>query len=587
MDNYDYGIIGNCQSAALISRDASIDWLCLPNFESASIFAKILDEKKGGFFQIKPEGEYKTSQQYLRKTNILSTIFEGEDWSFEVVDFMPRYSDQNGIYHTPPDVIRLLRPIKGEAKLKIIYEPQINYAEFPTNSVITNDYLKSFSSKGSYESIYLYSSIALETIKNSQVFTLKDNEYINLSYNQKISTVTMDNIELNLELTRSYWMSWVARTTYLPKYKDEIQRSALVLKLLSYQKTGAILAAATTSLPETIGEVRNWDYRFCWVRDASMAIRVLHQLGHVNVAKRFLQFILNVIPYKNEKIQIMYGINGQKDLTERELSWLEGYQKSSPVRVGNAAYIQKQDDIYGILMDVIYEYLTLYRNPVHNLEDIWTVVRTLSRHVVNNWSSPDQSIWEFRSEPKHYTFSKVLCWVALNRAVKIAQILKKDDYVEKWEKESEVIKQDILKNGWNEKLGVFTQAYNGTNYDASNLLMEHYGFIEASEPRYINTVKKTYENLCKNGLMFRYLNEDDFGKPKTSFLICTFWMIKSLHRIGEKEQALQMFESLLTHSNHLGLLSEGMDIESHRLLGNFPQAYSHLALIDVAMTLNS
>lgn len=587
MDNYNYGIIGNCQSAALISKEGSIDWLCLPNFESASLFAKLLDEQKGGFFHIKPEGEYEITQKYLRKTNILSTIFKSVDWSFEILDFMPRYCDQKGIYHTPPDVVRLLCPIKGEPTLKIIYEPKINFAEFPTESEITNNAIKSFSSEGSYESVYLYSSISLETIKNSRVFTLRECEYLNLSYNQKIATISMDDIELQLELTRTYWMSWVARTTFQHKYNDEIQRSALILKMLSYQKTGAILAAVTTSLPETIGEVRNWDYRFCWLRDSSMAVRILNQLGHVNVAKRFLQFILNVIPYKNEKIQIMYGINGQKELQERELDWLEGYQKSAPVRVGNAAYIQKQDDIYGVLMDMIYEYLKLYPNTLHNLEDLWTVVRTLSRHVINNWSSPDQSIWEFRSEPKHYTFSKVLCWVALNRASKIARIFKKDDYAKDWDKKSDDIKQEILTEGWNDELGAFTQVYNGNNYDASNLLMEHYGFIEASDPRYVNTVKKTYENLCKNGLMFRYLNEDDFGKPKTSFLICTFWMIKSLYQIGDKELAVDMFENLLKHSNHLGLFSEGMDIETHRLLGNFPQAYSHLALIDVALALNT
>jgi GH15 family glucan-1,4-alpha-glucosidase len=223
---------------------------------------------------------------------------------------------------------------------------------------------------------------------------------------------------------------------------------------------------------------------------------------------------------------------------------------------------------------------------MYNLEELWTVVRTLARHVINNWSSPDQSIWEFRAAPKHFTFSKVLCWVALDRASKIATILKKPDYAEEWSNHSRIIKEDILKNGWNQELGYFTQVYKGTNCDASNLLMEHYGFIEPLDPRYLSTVWKTYDHLCKDGLMFRYINEDDFGKPKTSFLICTFWMIKSLYRIGDKEMAVNMFEDLLKHSNHLGLFSEGMDVASKRLLGNFPQAYSHLALIDVAMVLN-
>ncbi|HQP11082.1 MAG TPA: glycoside hydrolase family 15 protein, partial [Candidatus Omnitrophota bacterium] len=473
-DNYHYGIIGNCQSAALISREGSIDWLCLPNFESSAIFAKILDEHKGGSFTIQAEGDYTTEQKYLPRTNILSTVFRGKGWAFILVDFMPRYINRNGIYDTPPDIIRFLRRIEGEPRIRIIYEPKINFGEFPTITTQNTEYLKSYSSEGSYESIYLYSSIPLATIKNAEYFSLKKNEYLNLSYNQKVSPITMDDIELEMELTRSYWMSWVSRTTHVAKYDRLIQRSALVLKLLSYQKTGAILAAATTSLPETIGGVRNWDYRFCWVRDASMAVRVLNQLGHVNIARDFMQFILNVIPYKDEKIQIMYGINGQKELNERELKWMEGYQQSKPVRVGNAAYLQKQDDIYGILMDMIYEYLRLYRTTTHNLEDIWTVVRTLARHVIHNWKLPDQSIWEFRSSPKHFTFSKVLCWVALNRAAKIALMFNKDDYAQAWDEQSHAIQEDILKNGWNADLGFFTQLYNGTNCNASNLLIEHF-----------------------------------------------------------------------------------------------------------------
>ncbi|MBU1086929.1 MAG: glycoside hydrolase family 15 protein [Candidatus Omnitrophica bacterium] len=588
MDNYDYGIIGNCQSAALVSNQGSIDWLCLPNFEAGSIFAKMLDDKKGGCFAIVPEGQCATLQQYIPRTNILSTIFEGKEWSFELIDFMPRYHDYNGSYHNPPDVIRILKLISGKPRFKIFYDPKINYGEFPTITIRSEDYLKSYSAKGAYESIYLYSSIPLEVINNGQYYTLEKNEFCNLSYNQKIVPLDMDNIELELELTRAYWMSWVSMGNQFSKYNAEIQRSSLVLKLLSFQNTGAILAAATTSLPETIKDVRNWDYRFCWIRDASMTIRILNQLGHVNVAERFLNFILNIIPYKDEKIQIMYGINGQKELPERELSWLAGYQNSKPVRIGNAAYIQKQDDIYGVLMDMIYEYLLLYRNnALHNIEDLWTVVRTLARHVINNWDSPDQSIWEFRSNPQHFTLSKVLCWVALDRGAKIASLFNKADYAKEWEEHSRIIKEDILKNGWNEELGFFTQSYHGTNCDASNLLMEHYGFIDASDSRYVSTVKKTYENLCKDGLMFRYINEDDFGKPKSAFLVCTFWMIKSLYRIGDKQLAVEMFDNILKHSNHLGLFSEGLDIESKRLLGNFPQAYSHLALIDLAMVLNS
>ncbi|HRZ40176.1 MAG TPA: glycoside hydrolase family 15 protein, partial [Candidatus Omnitrophota bacterium] len=255
-------------------------------------------------------------------------------------------------------------------------------------------------------------------------------------------------------------------------------------------------------------------------------------------------------------------------------------------RVGNNAYLQKQNDIYGSLIDMIYEYLILYHSTMHNKEDVWTVVRTLARHVEQHWKDPDHSIWEFRSDMKHYTFSKVLSWVALDRAARIARLFNMETYVTRWASIAKTIKADILKHGWNERMQCFTQAYDGTNYDAANLLMEHYGFIEAADPRYVSTVKQTYEHLCENGMMYRYRNNDDFGIPQSSFIICTFWMIKSLYRIGEKGLAKTLFDNMLKHANHLGLFSEDMDISSKRLLGNFPQAYSHLALIDVALSFN-
>jgi GH15 family glucan-1,4-alpha-glucosidase len=586
MDNLDYGVIGNGQSAALVSKDGSIDWLCLPSFDAGSVFARVLDADQGGFFAVVPEGGFSTEQKYIRRTNILSTVFRGEDWSFEMVDFMPRYIDQRGIYHHPPDIIRVLKPRKPKAMVKVVFDPRINFAEFPTEHAVNEQYIKCYSTGGAYESVYLYSSIPLDVIHERRPFLLEKPQYLVLSYNQKIAPLTMDHIDLEFERTKVYWMGWISKTPSFDKYQDEIERSTLVLKLLAYQKTGAILAAVTTSLPETIGEARNWDYRFCWIRDASMTIRILNRLKHANVANRFLQFILNIIPYKDERIQIMYGINGQRELKERELDWLEGYERSRPVRIGNDAYVQKQNDIYGSLMDMIYEYLILYHSTMHNREDVWTVVRTLARHVARHWREPDHSIWEFRSDIKHYTFSKVLSWVALDRAAKIAGIFHKDDYAKEWNQLAETIKADILLYGWNEEMGTFTQAYNGTNYDAANLLIEHYGFLDASDPCYVSTVKKTYEGLCKNGLMYRYLNKDDFGVPQSSFIICTFWMIKSLYRIGEKDLARSMFDDILRHSNHLGLFSEDMDVRTKRLLGNFPQGYSHLALIDVALTLN-
>jgi GH15 family glucan-1,4-alpha-glucosidase len=282
----------------------------------------------------------------------------------------------------------------------------------------------------------------------------------------------------------------------------------------------------------------------------------------------------------------MYGINREKDLTEKTLDHLSGYENSVPVRVGNAAYEQKQNDIYGILVDVIYEHFRLYETSLQNSEELWTIVRSIVKIVKDNWDKPDRGIWEIRNEQKHFTFSKVLCWVAIDRAMKIAGLINKKDYAKDWNELRETIKQDILEKAWNPTVGAFTQSYDSSDLDASTLLLESFGFIDVKDPRFISTVRATKERLCKNGLMYRYKNKDDFGQPSSSFTICTFWLINSLYNIGEKEEAISLFEQLLSYSNHLGLFSEDIDFETKRLLGNFPQAYSHLALIETAINIS-
>jgi len=331
--------------------------------------------------------------------------------------------------------------------------------------------------------------------------------------------------------------------------------------------------------------VRNWDYRYCWIRDASMTISVLTKLGHYNVAKRFLKFILDLVPFKDEKIQIMYGIHRQKILAERELDWLSGYENSRPVRAGNAAYRQKQNDIYGIVMDVIYQSLRVFGQTLDNKEELWTVVRSLGRHVYNNWHNLDSGIWEFRTRRHHFTFSKILCWVAVDRAMRIAGFFGKTEDARYYGKLKDRIKADVLAKGRDPETGALAQFYGSRSLDSANLLAEHYGFLRAEDSVYVSTVKETYERLCVDGLTYRYLGRDDFGTPHSSFTVCTFWMIKALYRIGKKDLARELFEKTLTYSNHLGLFSEDIDVKTKRLLGNFPQGYSHLALIDTAMTL--
>ncbi|KAA1248019.1 glycoside hydrolase family 15 protein [Aquimarina sp. RZ0] len=583
MNNLDYGIIGNCKSAALISKNGAIDWCCLPNFDSSSVFAKILDEKKGGTFEIIVSEDYKISQKYIHKTNILVTEFTNGTDSFESIDFMPRYQKENGSYHTPADIIRYIKLISGTPVFKVNYQPKLEYAKGETHSKKANRSIKSITNDENYDTLYLYSDVDLDKILRTEEITLTEHAYFLISYHEKIVEQSLELCYLKLQRTRVYWLNWSEKTTSYAVYNDQILRSALVLKLLSYEKSGAVLAAATTSLPETIGEVRNWDYRFCWIRDASMVIKVISDLGHRQVAQSFLQFIIDIIPDKDEKIQIMYGINGEKELTEKTLDHLSGYKNSSPVRTGNAAYHQKQNDIYGILMNVIYQQFVQFDCTEDESESLWTISKSIV-HIVNiNWEKPDKGIWEFRTEERHFTFSKLLCWVAVDRAIKIGEIIDKTNKNERWIELRDRIYNDIYENAWNEEVQAYTQSYGSGDLDASTLLMESYGFIHAKDPRFISTVKATEKELCNDGLMYRYKNKDDFGLPSSSFTICSFWFINSLHKIGETEKAKLLFDQLLSYSNHLGLFSEDIDFKTKRLLGNFPQAYSHLALIETAV----
>jgi GH15 family glucan-1,4-alpha-glucosidase len=586
MENLDYGIIGNCTSAALISKDGDIEWCCLPDFDSPSIFGKLLDREKGGEFGISVSEEFTVSQQYLGRTNILETSFDNGSDAFRIIDFMPRYKTEKGLYHCPPDLVRYIQLLKGRPKVKLRYDPRLAYAGYEIQHLLNENYLKSFTDNGTYESVYLYSNLDFGQLVRGDEITLSEDCFFLISYNEKLLEINIDRIRLLFERTKTYWLNWVEQGAQFSKYREEIIRSSLVLKLLTYQKSGAILAAVTTSLPEAIGEMRNWDYRFCWIRDASMVISVLTNLGHYSSAERFLKFILNVIAYKDEKIQIMYGIRGEKILKERELPWLEGYEGSKPVRVGNAAYLQKQNDIYGVLIDVIHHYFKLFRNTLAISEELWTVVRALVWTVRTTWCEPDRGIWEYRNREEHFTFSKMLCWVALDRGVKIAELLGKKATAAEWALTRDTIKRDILSKGWNEELQAFTQYYGGDGLDAANLLMADYGFLATDDPRYVQTVRQTQAILSKDGLMYRYRSCDDFGEPSSSFTVCSFWMIKSLFLIGERAEAEEMFQRLLGYGNHLGLFSEDLDFTTKRLLGNFPQAYSHLALIDTAIILS-
>ncbi|WP_228851124.1 glycoside hydrolase family 15 protein [Aegicerativicinus sediminis] len=586
MNNLDYGIIGNCRSAALVSKQGSIDWCCLPEFDSSSVFAHLLDDNIGGRFSFIVDDSYEIEQYYLRNTCILITRFSNGMDVFEVRDFMPRYHKSNNKYHSPPEIIRFVKYISGFPSFKVVYNPKLEYAKTDTVTYIKHDFIVSLTDKEKFDTVFLYSNFNKEAIMASSEIPFREDGFFLMGYNEKLFKPDLDAIILEYERTKVYWLNWMENTPNYQRYNDEIARSAMTLKLLSYDKTGAILAAATTSLPETIGEVRNWDYRFCWIRDASMVVSVVAQLGHKRMAQRYLQFIVDLIPDKDEKLQIMYGINKEKKLTEEILDHLKGYQDSKPVRIGNAAYKQQQNDIYGILMDVIHHQLVTFQTDVENGEELWSITKGIVWVVNKHWKEPDKGIWEFRTEDRHFTFSKVLCWVAVDRALKVAELLGKKSKTAKWSLLEEEIRMDILDNAWSDETQAFTQSYGSNELDASVLLMGRYGFIDPKSERFVSTVHAIERELSNDGLLYRYKNQDDFGLPSSSFTICTFWYINSLILIGEVQKANKMFKRLLSYSNHVGLFSEDIDFKSKRLLGNFPQAYSHLALIETAINLS-
>jgi GH15 family glucan-1,4-alpha-glucosidase len=581
--NLNYGLIGNSCTAALISDRGDIDWLCMPYFDSPSIFASLLDKEKGGKFGIRVGADYVITQQYIPHTNLLRTHFTGKEGEFEITDFMPYYTVQgtNECYR-PSEVYRYFHFIKGSPKFCVDYNPKPDYARGKCIIRIEGNHIESRSDTNDKDRQYLYSSLPLVEVLNGESFTLQKDEFFMLSYNEKIDDVDMDKEKLEYCRTLVFWLNWSEATRKFPAYNEVIERSLLTLKMMQFYN-GAVLASITTSLPEVPGGVRNWDYRFCWLRDASMTIETLVKCGHAKAARRFVKFVESTFIGNHSRFQIVYGIHGERQLTEKTLDHLSGYAGSRPVRIGNKAYLQKQNDSFGYLMNMIYQYYTLVPGSTEDLENMWDMVKSIEEMVMKNWCKPDRGIWELRGKSAHFLSSKVMCWVALDRGAKIAKHLGKGSYERQWNLEADAVKSDVFLHGWNEELHAFTQTYDNNYLDSSVLLMEPYGFIRADDPKYRSTVEVIEKCLLKNGLMYRYNSPDDFGCPKSAFVICTFWLIRAFFMTGQREKARNLFENILRHTNHLGILSEDISFETGELLGNFPQAYSHLALINTAM----
>lgn len=580
-NNLNYGVIGNCRTAALISERGSIEWLCFPDFDSPSVFAALLDRTKGGSFGFDVPDGYAVRQSYVPHTNILSTRFASDEGEFEVLDYMPCYRSFEKEHYLPAELYRYIRFVKGRPRFRIRYDPAPNYAQGEVRIRRTAGFIESYSSADNKNRQYLYSSIPLQAVAGREEIRLEKDEFLLLSYNEKVIPIDIEREKIEYCRTLVYWLNWTNRTRQYTCYNEVVERSMLVLKLLSYYN-GAMLAALTTSLPETVGGVRNWDYRFCWLRDASMSIETMFRVGHTGAARRFMKFIQSSFMSRHD-YQIMYGIRGERKLTEVILEHLDGYKGSKPVRIGNDAYHQKQNDSFGYLMDLVWQYYRLMPGTLDEIEDMWEMVKSILATVAEEWRNPDKGIWEIRGEEQHFVSSKVMCWVALDRGARIAAKLGKEEVAARWREEAEAIRRDVMEHGWKSEIQSFSQAYGNLALDSSLLLMEPYGFIAANDPHYRKTVEAVRKALFRKGLMYRYNSEDDFGVPSSAFTMCTFWLIRALFVTGQRNEAKTLFSQVLRYGNHLGLFSEHLDFDTKEQLGNFPQAYSHLAIVNTAL----
>ncbi len=584
MQTYNYGIIGNGRICALVSKDASIDWCCFPRFDEGSIFAKILDTEKGGCFAISPTDpeKYTIEQSYVKNTNILITTFSSNSDVFQVIDYIPAYQKIDFLYK-PIQIHRLVKVIKGYPRVKIVFDPRFNYGQSKVSIRHYSGYIKAVDLETGEEA-YLHTNVPKEYILKQRDFPIKPDSYFVLAYEKQPDSLSIYDVEKDFNLTKKYWQDWVQSCNIPQRYQKEVIRSALVLKLLIYEETGAIIAAPTTSLPEIAGRERNWDYRYCWLRDAYFAINALSRISRIKEAEKFIDYIKSTLIGNLEYIRPIYTIDGGIVPEEVNIN-LQGHLNSQPVRVGNSATTHYQDDVYGEVILSLFPLFFDERFVREDLEDLWNLVKLIVEIAIRRFREKDQGIWEFRGEAKHYTFSKVMIWAAVDRGYQIAHKLKKKEEAYKWNKIRKGIKEEILKNAWSDDLQSFTQSYEKKHLDASNLLIPILGLIDGKDQRNRQMIKATTEQLKKGGFVFRYVNDDDFGCPETAFLICSFWLVDALVLAGQKDEARKYFEELLKCRNHLGLLSEDIHPESNQLLGNFPQAYSHVAIITSALLL--
>ncbi|MET8148510.1 glycoside hydrolase family 15 protein [Actinoplanes sp. NPDC049668] len=595
----DYAFLSDCHTGALIAPDGSVGWLCVPSFDSPSVFGTLLD-RQAGYFRIGPFGiHHPTARAYEPGTNVLVTTWKTPGGWIEVRDAltMGPHDDMDAVTpHTRPPadedadhlLVRTVRCLEGRVEVELICEPVFDYGRAPAEWTMGEGHRRhTAEATGAGQTIGLQTDLSLglegDRVRARHTLTAGEEVYCALSWSAELHIVPdADDARRRLAATVACWRAWLDRAR-IPdhRWRDAIQRSALVIKGLTYMPTGATVAALTTSLPETPGGERNWDYRYTWIRDTTFTLQALHFLNLDWEANEFMQFVADLEPNEDGSLQIMYGIDGRRDLTESTRDELSGYAGARPVRIGNGAFDQRQNDVFGAVLDSI---LLHTRRSQSLPRRLWALVETQARCAEAIWREPDQGIWEARGAPQHYVSSKLMCWVALDRAAKLAEMRSDSDLAAGWHATADEIKKDILTNGVTEA-GVLRQHYGTDSLDASNLLAAIFGFFPHDDPRLRATVDAISDGLTEHGFVLRYRTEetdDGLSGREGSFLICSFWLVSALAVVGEEQRARDLMERLLRVASPLGLYAEEFDVATGRHLGNFPQAFSHLALIEAA-----
>lgn len=591
-----YGVVGNLQTVALVGTNASIDFLSFPYFDSPTVFAALLDEAKGGHFQLGPliDGA-RQKQLYLLDTNILLSRFLAPEGVAEISDFMPvslKTADRTGL-DTPTRLVRRAKTVRGELRYRMTCAPRFNYARTPHRAEQRSEHEIIFTAEGKGGIVLRLRSrdvpMRLENGDAVAEFTLRADQKANFVLEEvrdrEPSPCEAEHFEADaFKETMNFWRTWMARSTYKGRWREMVNRSALVLKLLTSQRYGSIVAAPTFGLPEVVGGARNWDYRYTWIRDASFTLYGLNRLGYNDEAAAFMRWVEARVreAEPSGKLQIMYGIDGRHDLKEESLDHFEGYRGSQPVRIGNGAYDQLQLDIYGELMDSVYLF-NKYGRPVDY--DAWQDITKLVDWVCKHYRQKDEGIWEVRGGAQEFLYSRLMCWVAVDRGIRLAEKRSFPTPPEKWFKTRDDIYQQIYTDFWDPKQGVFIQAIGRKDLDAASLMMPMVRFLSPTDRRWLSTLRAIEKDLVEDSLVYRYRNDDGLSGGEGTFCMCSFWYVECLARSGDLEQARYVFEKMLGYANHVGLYAEELG-PSGEHLGNFPQAFTHLGLISAAYNLN-